>query len=91
MKPILIILFSIVLIPPKALTQSHHDFSKQSSFIQKPATHYLKINSSSGWYENPHAIRAFVAQTGYGLRQGEFYYQNVWILYNSLSMVLPTI
>lgn len=85
MKTIIFILFTVGLISQTALPQSHHDFSQQRNFIHRPATHFLKTNSYSGWYENPHSIRGFMAQTGYGLKEGEFYYQNVWLLYNSLS------
>jgi len=34
------------------------------------------------WYENLQATRYFWAPNGYGLKEGEAYYQNMWILYN---------
>ena len=37
------------------------------------------------WFRNPHATRYFFGTNGYGLRQGEGYYTNTWILYNHVS------
>lgn len=34
------------------------------------------------WFENPQATRYFWAPNGYNLKDGEGYYQNVWILFN---------
>lgn len=38
------------------------------------------------WAENPQATRYFWAPNGYGLKQGEGYYQNVWVLFNQVSV-----
>lgn len=37
------------------------------------------------WFSNPHATRYFFMTNGYGLRKGEAYYQNTWIMYNQIS------
>ena len=37
------------------------------------------------WFDNPHASRYYWAPNGYGLRKGEGYYQNTWILLNQVS------
>ncbi len=37
------------------------------------------------WGENPQATRYFWTPNGYGLKQGEGYYQNIWVLYNQVS------
>lgn len=37
------------------------------------------------WPENPHASRYFYSPNGYGLKKGEGYYQNTWVLFNQLS------
>lgn len=37
------------------------------------------------WFENPHATRYFFGPNGYGLRNGEGYYQNAWVLFNQVS------
>lgn len=38
------------------------------------------------WVENPQATRYFWAPNGYGLRKGEGYYQNLWVLWNQASV-----
>jgi hypothetical protein len=38
------------------------------------------------WFENPQSSRYFWAPNGYGLKSGEGYYQNVWVLYNQVSV-----
>lgn len=38
------------------------------------------------WEENPQASRYFWAPNGFGLRQGEGYYQNLWVLFNQASI-----
>ncbi len=37
------------------------------------------------WMENPQSTRYFWAPNGYGLKAGEGYYQNVWVLFNQAS------
>ncbi len=37
------------------------------------------------WFENPHATRGFFAPTGFGLKKGEGYYNNVYVLFNSVT------
>ena len=37
------------------------------------------------WFDNPQSTRYFVSSTGYGLRKGEGYYQNVWVLFNQFT------
>lgn len=37
------------------------------------------------WFGNPHATRYFFGPNVYGLRKGEGYYQNTWILLNQLN------
>lgn len=37
------------------------------------------------WPENPHSSRYFYLPNGYGLKKGEGYYQNTWVLFNQLS------
>jgi hypothetical protein len=44
-----------------------------------------KLVDGQYWYENPQATRYFWAPSGYGLRKGEGYYQNVWVFFNQVS------
>lgn len=37
-------------------------------------------------FENPQSTRYFWSPNGYGLRRGEAYYQNVWVLFNQASV-----
>ncbi len=32
------------------------------------------------WFENPQSTRYFWSPNGYGLKKGEGYYQNIWVL-----------
>ena len=38
------------------------------------------------WFENPQSTRYFWAPNGYGLKKGEGYYQNIWVLWNQSSV-----
>lgn len=46
------------------------------------ASNFVKGNY---WATNPHSSRYFFSPSGYGLRQGEGYYQNAWIFFNQVS------
>ena len=47
-----------------------------------------KIKGGKIWVENFQDTRYFFSPNGYGLRKGEAYYQNVWVLYNQFSVGL---
>jgi len=42
----------------------------------------VKAKDGSYWLDNPQSTRYFWSPNGYNLKQGEGYYQNVWILFN---------
>lgn len=44
-----------------------------------------KLVKGEVWFENPHSTRYFFGPNGYGLRKGEAYYQNTWVLFNQLN------
>jgi hypothetical protein len=44
-----------------------------------------RIVKGEYWDQNPQSSRYFWAPSGYGLRKGEGYYQNVWIFFNQVS------
>lgn len=46
-------------------------------------THQIK--DGSYWFENPQSTRYFWSPNGYGLKKGEGYYQNIWVLWNQFS------
>jgi hypothetical protein len=45
-----------------------------------------KVKEGKIWLENFQDTRYFFSPNGYGLRKGEAYYQNVWVLYNQVSV-----
>lgn len=45
-----------------------------------------KMKNGKYWFDNPQSSRYFWAPNGYGLKAGEGYYQNVWVLYNQVSV-----
>jgi hypothetical protein len=49
--------------------------------INKPS----RSTSGQYWYENPNATRNVITPTGYSLRKGEGYYQNLMLFYNQVS------
>jgi hypothetical protein len=44
------------------------------------------MKNGEHWFDNPQAARYFWAPNGYGLKKGEGYYQNVWVLANQVSV-----
>jgi hypothetical protein len=45
-----------------------------------------RVENGQVWLENLQATRYFWAPNGYGLKKGEGYYQNVWVLFNQASV-----
>ena len=52
----------------------------------KTALNNLKVVKNAVWLPNPQSGRYFWAPNGYGLEQGSSYYQNIWVLYNQVSI-----
>jgi hypothetical protein len=44
-----------------------------------------QLKNGELWFENPHSTRYFYLPNGYGLKKGEGYYQNAWVLFNQFS------
>ncbi len=44
-----------------------------------------QIKDGKLWFENPQSTRYFWSPNGYGLKKGEGYYQNIWVLWNQFS------
>ncbi len=69
------------------LTQSLGKLSFARSAIKRmDRLEVSKIRPDGYWSDNPQATRNFWAPTGYGLKPGEGYYQNVWVLFNQFSV-----
>lgn len=45
-----------------------------------------KVKEGKYWFNNPQSTRYFFSPNGYGLKSGEGYYQNVWVLVNSFAV-----
>jgi hypothetical protein len=43
------------------------------------------IKKGEYWFENPQSARYLWSPDGYGLKKGEGYYQNIWVLFNQVS------
>ena len=44
-----------------------------------------QLKEDGYWFDNPQAARYFFQPNGYGLKKGESYYQNIWVLWNQMS------
>ena len=44
-----------------------------------------QIKDGKLWFTNPQSTRYFWSPNGYGLKKGEGYYQNIWVLWNQCS------
>jgi len=57
----------------------------KSTIIEIKKLRSINIVDGVYWHENPNPTRNLYGPTGYGLRKGEGYYQNILILLNQLS------
>jgi hypothetical protein len=62
----------------------------QLTFNKKDIVKITPINPESikkgqYWFENPQSARYLWSPNGYGLKKGEGYYQNIWVLFNQVS------
>jgi len=63
------------------------EISLLNSDIRKKTV--LESNQLKGdkiWLDNPQSTRYFFSPNGYGLKKGEGYYQNIWVLMNSFAV-----
>lgn len=44
-----------------------------------------RIRNGKYWYENPQSTRYFFAPNAIGMRKGNGYYQNTWVLFNNVN------
>lgn len=44
-----------------------------------------QIKNGKYWFPNPQSTRYFWSPNGYGLKKGEGYYQNIWVIWNQFS------
>ena len=68
-------------------TQSLGDIRiKTSEIVKISEIEPDKLIMGDYWFENPQESRYFWAPSGYGLKSGEGYYQNVWIFFNQFAV-----
>lgn len=48
----------------------------------------VQIKGNQYWPANPQSTRYFFSPNGYGLKKGEGYYQNIWVMINSFAIGL---
>jgi hypothetical protein len=58
---------------------------KKSNIRSKKILDGEIVKNGKVWFENPNSTRNLYGPTGYGLRKGEGYYQNFYLLLNSAS------
>jgi len=57
----------------------------KSEIKKKTRVESHQIKDGKLWFDNPQSTRYFWAPNGYGLKKGEGYYQNIWILWNQFT------
>jgi len=73
----------------KLLTDNYGEITiRQADIKRKEALMQSQFKAGRVWYPNYQDTRYFWAPNGYGLRKGEAYYQNAWILYNQASVAV---
>jgi hypothetical protein len=70
----------------KLITENYGDIIIRTGNIKRIEMITVeKIKEGKIWNENFQDARYFFSPNGYGLRKGEVYYQNVWVLFNQFS------
>jgi hypothetical protein len=70
-------------------TEKLGDLSIKWTEITKLSTvEPAEMKNGEHWFDNPQATRYFWSPNGYGLKKGEAYYQNVWVVFNQVSVGL---
>lgn len=71
------------------LTESGKEIKIFSKYITSIEVVTITGIQNDGFYfDNPHSTKYFIAGTGYGLKNGEMYYQNSMILFNQVGLGL---
>lgn len=68
------------------LTENLGEIAVQKKNIKTQALiHASRMKNGEWWFDNPQSSRYFWAPNGYGLKKGEGYYQNIWVLWNQFA------
>ncbi|MCK5730923.1 MAG: hypothetical protein KAH68_07605, partial [Draconibacterium sp.] len=57
----------------------------KSDIKSRKEVEFQQIKEGKYWFGNPQSTRYFWSPNGYGLKKGEGYYQNIWVLWNQFS------
>lgn len=58
---------------------------KKTDIKSKERIQSNQFKNGEVWFANPQSTRYFWSPNGYGLKEGEGYYQNVWVLWNQFA------
>jgi hypothetical protein len=61
---------------------------KQTAIKKIISLDSILVKGDHFWPSNPQATRYFFSPNGYGLKKGEGYYQNIWVMFNSFAIGL---
>jgi hypothetical protein len=68
-------------------TKNLGEISIQKSDIKsKEFLESSQVKDGEIWFANPQSTRYFWSPNGFGLKQGEGYYQNIWVLWNQFAL-----
>jgi hypothetical protein len=59
---------------------------RMSDIVKLEEIKVSQIKDAVYWFENPQATRYLWSPNGFGLKRGEGYYQNIWVLFNQVSV-----
>lgn len=59
---------------------------QKTSIKRREIIRQEQVKGGEVWFENPQATRYFWAPNGYGLKKGEGYYQNIYVLWNQFAV-----
>ena len=59
---------------------------KTADVVSMTTPRVSRVVNGEVWPENPQSTRYLWAPNGYGLKKGEGYYQNIWVLFNQVAV-----
>ena len=58
---------------------------RKSDIKKRELIEVQQIKDGKYWFPNPQSTRYFWSPNGFGLKKGEGYYQNIWVLWNQFA------
>lgn len=58
---------------------------RKSNIKSQETLRFDQIKNGEIWFANPQSTRYFWTPNGYGLKKGEGYYQNIWVMWNQFA------